>query len=274
VNRRKPFLKISKLIFKMKLTPILTRAYGHRNLWAVVAGLSLSMVALGEGHDSLSVGSDDSGGSHSDDSSSHAASSSNPSSDDGSNRSWSSSYDSSKLEVQNDNSARVSLISQDSGFRNTLGVKVGEGDGNNSARAVFGSGNSDDESRGVSVGNVTKGTKLNFFLLADEADGQRHTIAIDGSASTSALHAAGLAALSSTISSDGKSPYLVLTINETLNDGSGQTRQARFQLALSSVATSSLVITPEPSLYLTLGAFGAFGVWTKRRYNAGHALAR
>ena len=74
------------------------------------------------------------------------------------------------------------------------------------------------------------------------------------------------------LSSDGKNPYLVLTVTETLSGG--ETRSAKFEVDLGNggekedgggEGNGGLVTTPEPSLYMTISAFGAFGVWAKRR---------
>ena len=199
----------------------------------------------------------------SDDSSSKTASSSNPKSDDGAQKAWSSAYDPSKLEVQNKNDVRIRLISEDPAFRNTLGYNLGSDKGRTAVQTLATSS----IGTTIDLGKFGTGTPLNFFLLASTADGTKKALALDGSASTDSLRAAGLSALSATLSNDGKSPYLFLTINERLANGTKPTPKAVVEIDLGSgsLLGFGLISTPEPPLYWMLPLFGIWGGWRWRQ---------
>ncbi len=112
----------------------------------------------------------------------------------------------------------------------------------------------------VNMGTYAAGTKLDFFLIADGANGGSPVYNSAGAAANpdGFNHVAAF-------TTSANSPYLFLAFEDLPNGGDQDYNDDVIAINLGTQTIHSLLATPEPSMYLTLGGFLALGIWAKRR---------
>ncbi len=118
----------------------------------------------------------------------------------------------------------------------------------------------------VNLGTYAKGTPLDFFLIANGANGG-NTVFTSGGASANPdglAHNGGFTASVFAVP-QLNSPYLFIDFKDSWNLGDKDFNDAVIAINVGTKTINSLMATPEPSMYLTLGGFLMMGVWAKRR---------
>ena len=119
----------------------------------------------------------------------------------------------------------------------------------------------------VNLGTFAKGTKLDFFLMANGANqswssvfSTKESINPDGFQQ----HVAGFTTkLFATPKLN--SPYVFLSFEDLWGGGDKDINDTIIALNVGVNTVKSLMATPEPATWLTLGSFLALAVWAKRR---------
>ena len=197
------------------------------------------------------------------------------------------SVDPSKLTLANTENLQAYFVSESAGYSsslgfNTTGVGVSSGnpelifpnvtspeDFNPSATANYGSPNPSQPlvpGDFVDLGTFAKGTALDFFLIANGANGG-NTVFTSGGASANPdglAHTGGFTASVFAVP-QLNSPYLFINFKDSWNGGDLDYNDAIIAINVGTATIHSLFATPEPSMYLTLGGFLALGIWAKRR---------
>jgi len=112
----------------------------------------------------------------------------------------------------------------------------------------------------VNLGTYAAGTSLDFFLIADGANGGGPVYNSGGAAA----NPDGFAHVAA-FTTSANSPYLFLAFEDLPYGGDKDYNDDVIAINLGSATIHSLLATPEPSMYLTLGGFLALGIWAKRR---------
>ena len=118
----------------------------------------------------------------------------------------------------------------------------------------------------VNIGTYAKGTPLDFFLIANGANGG-DTVFNSGGASANPdglAHTGGFTASVFAVP-QLNSPYLFIDFKDWWGGGDKDFNDAVIAINVGAKTINSLLATPEPSMYLTLGGFLTLGVWAKRR---------
>ena len=173
------------------------------------------------------------------------------------------SLDPSNLVLAEDATVRVYFLSEGAGYRNSLGISTtGDGPLGEDAALIFpdassanGFGGSDSGTRTtrepiaagdfVDLGTYSAGTKLDFFLIANGANGGTEYYSTDLSLNRDGIvHAVSLAP-------DG-SAYLMIGFEDLFGGGDRDYNDLLFAVELGKVNVDNLVAlnTPEPSLAL------------------------
>jgi len=197
------------------------------------------------------------------------------------------SVDPSKLTMATSQDVQAYFVSESAGFSsslgfNTTGVGVSSGnpelifpnvsspeDFNPSATANYGAPNPSQPlvpGDFVDLGTLAKGTPLDFFLIADGANGGNSVFTSGGAAANpdGLAHTGGFTASVFAVP-QLNSPYLFINFKDEWNGGDLDYNDAIIAINVGAATIHSLLATPEPSMYLTLGGFLALGIWAKRR---------
>ena len=200
------------------------------------------------------------------------------------------SVDPSKLTLATTTDLRAYFVSQSAGFDSTLGFNTtGIGTSSGNPKLIFPAVSSPEDFNPnpadnygprtpsqpllpgdfVNLGTFNKGTPLNFFLIADGANNNGNTSWVfnSGGASANPDGLAHSAAFTASVFAVPQlnSPYLFLTIKDSWNLGDKDFNDAVIAINVGTATVHSLLATPEPSMYLTLGGFLALAIWAKRR---------
>lgn len=127
----------------------------------------------------------------------------------------------------------------------------------------------------VNLGTFAKGTLLDFFLIVNGQTGGT-TVFNSGGASANpdgVKHTGGFTASVFAVP-DLNSPYLFINFKDAWNGGDKDYNDAVIAINVGAATIHSLMATPEPSMYLTLGGFLALGIWAKRRMDAIEGASR
>ena len=197
------------------------------------------------------------------------------------------SVDPSKLTLATTENLQAYFVSESAGFNsslgfNTTGVGVSSGnpqlifpnvsspeDFNPNAADNYGSPNASQPlvpGDFVDLGTLAKGTPLDFFLIADGANGGNTVFTSGGAAANpdGLAHTGGFTASVFAVP-QLNSPYLFINFKDSWNLGDKDFNDAIIAINVGTATIHSLMATPEPSMYLTLGGFLALGFWAKRR---------
>lgn len=187
------------------------------------------------------------------------------------------SIDPSRLTLKQDTNLRVYFVAEGAGYRNSLAYSSDGGKfGKSNSELIFpdassnagygGNGESVRTSAGplstgdfVDLGKFAAGTKLDFFLLADGANGGKNVFSTNQSENRDGLvHSVSLAP-------DG-SAYLLIGFEDLYGGGDKDYNDVVFAVELGKANVAGLT-APEPSLALgSIFALGAF-LGTHRRRN-------
>jgi len=119
----------------------------------------------------------------------------------------------------------------------------------------------------VNLGTFAKGTKLDFFLIANGAQQAWAPVF----SATESLNPDGfqkhVAAFTGKIFATPQlnSPFIFLSFEDYWNGGDKGIDNVIIALDVGKATVKSLLATPEPATWLTLGSFLALAVWAKRR---------
>jgi hypothetical protein len=118
----------------------------------------------------------------------------------------------------------------------------------------------------VNLGTYAAGTQLNFFLIANGANGGNQVFNSGGAAANPDGYQHAAAFTPSVFAMpELNSPYLFITFKDAWGLGDQDFNDVTIAVNVGAATIHSLLATPEPSMYLTLGGFLALGIWAKRR---------
>jgi hypothetical protein len=204
--------------------------------------------------------------------------------------------DPSKLALANTTDLRAYFVSQSSGDSSTIGFNTtGTGVNSGNPELIFPSATSTENINPnpadnyaprnpwqpllpgdfVNLGTYAAGTALNFFMIANGANGGATTFNSGGAAANpdGYQHAAAFTPSVFAIP-QLNSPYLFLTFKDSWNLGDGDFNDVTIAINVGAATIHSLMATPEPSMYLTLGGFLALAIWAKRRMDRSQTVAQ
>ena len=194
--------------------------------------------------------------------------------------------DPSKLVLSTKTDVTATFVYEGAGYHNTLGINTtGLGVNSGNPEIIFPDASSTDGFSNqstpgsrtpyepllpgdfVDLGTYAAGTKLDFFLIANGANGGTTVYnSINGtSTNPDKLNHVGMFSPTMFASPDLNSPYVFVSFEDLLGGGDKDYNDTIFAFNVGSAAVHALFATPEPSMYLTLGGFLALGIWAKRR---------
>ncbi|MEI7533296.1 MAG: DUF4114 domain-containing protein [Verrucomicrobiae bacterium] len=119
----------------------------------------------------------------------------------------------------------------------------------------------------VNLGTFGKGTKLDFFLLSNGANQPwANVISADSSLNGDGFKQ-HVAAFNTRLFAvpQFNSPYIFLSFEDLWGGGDKDINDTIIALDIGAANVKTLLATPEPAMWLTLGSFLALGIWAKRR---------
>jgi hypothetical protein len=187
--------------------------------------------------------------------------------------------DPSKLQLKTDSDVRVYFVGEGAGYQNTLGFNTtGSGIESGDPLLIFPNASSpvstydprkspDRTSSApllpgdfVDLGKFAGGTLLDFFLIADGANGGKNVYSTDGSNNPDGLnHVVSFAYATK------DSPYLIIGFEDLYGGGDRDFNDLIFAVDIGLANIAALTGTPEPALVFTLAGFLGGVVWLKRR---------
>ena len=188
--------------------------------------------------------------------------------------------DPSKLRLKTTSDVRVYFIGEGAGYANTLGFTTdGSGAASSStAKLIFPNASSrvstynpsSSVSRTsnepllpgdfVNLGQMAGGTALDFFILANGANGGTTTFSTQRS-----VNPDGINHVISFAYAMPNSPYLVLGFEDLMGGGDRDFNDLLFAVDIGAVNVNALTATPEPATYATMAAFLGLGCVLVRR---------
>lgn len=195
--------------------------------------------------------------------------------------------DPSKLKLKNAADVRVYFIGEGAAYANTLGFTTdGSGKFNSdTAKLIFPNASSTVSSYDpkssvkrtekepllpgdfVDLGKMRDGTSLDFFLIADGANGGKNVYSTQKAANPD-----GINHVISFAYAVKDSPYLILGFEDLYGGGDRDFNDVLFAVDIGSCNVGALTATPEPATTATMAAFLGLGaVLVRRRNPAGHA---
>ena len=112
----------------------------------------------------------------------------------------------------------------------------------------------------VDIGTFDAGTQLDFFLIANGANGGQNVFSTNDSANPDGLVHAIAYALPD-------SPYLLIGFEDLLNGGDNDFNDLLFLVDIGSANVAALTSGLEPATLLTVGAFGGVAAVIRRKRN-------
>jgi len=118
----------------------------------------------------------------------------------------------------------------------------------------------------VNMGTFNAGTKLDFFMIANGANGGGTVFS-----SVESLNGDGfthhVAAFTPQVFGVPQlnSPYVFIAFKDMWGGGDRDIQDAVIALNIGAANVRALLATPEPAMWLTLGSFLLFAIWAKRR---------
>jgi len=118
----------------------------------------------------------------------------------------------------------------------------------------------------VNMGTFNKGTKLDFFLIANGANGGNTVFSsVESLNGDNFTHHVAAFTPQVFATPQLNSPYLFITFKDWWGGGDKDIQDAVIALNIGAANVRALLATPEPAMWLTLGSFLALAVWAKRR---------
>ena len=196
------------------------------------------------------------------------------------------SLDLSKLTLATTHDVQATFVYEGAGYVNTLGVNTkGNGISGGNPEVIFPAVRSSDSAFAsapagtrtaqdpllpgdfVDLGVMQKGTKLDFFLIANGANGGTTDWDTAGKNADGLDHVAAFTP-GVFATAQPNSPYLFISFEDLWGGGDKDYNDAIFAINLGTSNVNKLLNTPEPATYLSLGCFVALGFWMKRRVDA------
>ncbi|MGI9241424.1 MAG: DUF4114 domain-containing protein, partial [Verrucomicrobiales bacterium] len=170
---------------------------------------------------------------------------------------------------QTESEARVYFVSEGAGYHNTLGFNLtGSGISSGDPQLIFPDSTDPDwVSPGdfVDLGTLEAGTSLDFFLIANGANGGSNVFTNDSTANPDGIQHMVSFALEG-------SPYLLIGFEDLLNGGDRDFNDLLFAVEIGTSNVEALIessplsfSTPEPSTALVLGTFCILILTVRRR---------
>jgi len=123
----------------------------------------------------------------------------------------------------------------------------------------------------VNLGTFSKGTQLDFFLIANGANQSWAPVF----STTAALNGDGFKQHVAAFTLPGlNSPYVFLSFEDLWGGGDKDINDTIVAINIGAANVRALLATPEPRMWLTLGAFLGLAIWAKRRMDTRTALAQ
>ena len=193
--------------------------------------------------------------------------------------------DPSKLVLATADNLTATFVYEGAGYHNTLGLNTtGLGTKSGNPEIIFPDVSSTDgfDAQGsqgtrtpsepllpgdfVNLGNYAAGTSLDFFLIANGANGGSSVYNSTSAASNpDGLNHVGMFSPTMFAIPQLNSPYVFVSFEDLLGGGDKDYNDVIFAFNVGTATVHNLLATPEPSMYLTLGGFLALGIWAKRR---------
>jgi len=180
--------------------------------------------------------------------------------------------DPTKLTLQTDYQVRAYFVGEGAGYRNTLGFTTVDNQGNatsdpqlifpdvSSPTSYYDPSSTKRYQRApllqgdfVDLGTITAGDTLDFFLIANGANGGRTVWTADESQNPDGLQHVVAYAQPGT-------PYLLIGFEDLYNGGDKDYNDALFVVDVGSTNVDQLTGAPEPSTWLVLFAAGVAGL--------------
>lgn len=189
--------------------------------------------------------------------------------------------DPSKLKLKNSSDVRVYFVGEGAAYANTLGFTT-DGTGSlksDTAKLIFPNASStvstyDPKSTVkrtekepllpgdfVDLGKMKEGSCLDFFLIADGANGGKYTYSTQKSANSD-----GINHVISFAYAVKDSPYLIIGFEDIYGGGDRDFNDLIFAVDIGHCNVGALTATPEPATYATMAAFLGLGVVLVRRH--------
>ena len=188
-----------------------------------------------------------------------------------------------KLVLANTENVRAYFVYEGAGFVNTLGVNTtGNGVSEGNPQLIFPAVRSSDSVFAgapagtrtaqdpllpgdfVNLGVMKAGTKLDFFLLANGANGGTTAWNTLGNNPDGLNHVAALSERMFAIP-NMNSPYLYIAFEDLWGGGDKDYNDAIFAVNVGAATINRLVATPEPATWASLASFLGLAVYLKRR---------
>jgi hypothetical protein len=190
--------------------------------------------------------------------------------------------DPSQLRMKTDSDVRVYFIGEGAGYHNTLGFNTsGGGVSSGDPQLIFPDASSTvstyyvdaiTASRTysapllpgdfVNLGQMSAGTLLNFFVIADGANGGRNVYSTDQSVNPDGInHVVAFA-----YAVPGSS-FLIIGFVDLYGGGDRDFNDLLFAVDIGAANIAALTGTPEPMFCLTMGSMLAATAWARRRRN-------
>ena len=178
-----------------------------------------------------------------------------------------------QLEFVTDYNVRMYFLGESAAYHNTLGFNPNGPGASSGAQLVFPdvstsfgprtTGAPLRERDFVDLGLVAGGSILDFFLIADGANGGSNVFTLDASSNPDGLRHVAIQARV-----DADSPYLLVGFEDLLGGGDADFEDAVFALDVGTANVRHLLDTvgaPEPGSIAVIGAFLTFGAARRRR---------
>ncbi|MCP5516919.1 MAG: DUF4114 domain-containing protein [Verrucomicrobiales bacterium] len=188
--------------------------------------------------------------------------------------------DPAKLQLKTASDVRVYFVGEGAGYHNTLGYTTdGSGSaGSESAALIFPDASSPVSSYDpldtvrrtgnapllpgdfVDLGTLDGGTLLDFFLIADGANGGKNVYSTQTSVNPDGIN--HVVAFSYALPD---SPYLIIGFEDLYGGGDQDYNDLLFAVDIGAANIKALTANSEPGLAFILGGFGLLAWWRRRR---------
>ncbi len=186
--------------------------------------------------------------------------------------------DPAKLKLSTASDVRVYFIGEGAGYSNTLGFNTtGTGVSSGNPALIFPNASTTNSyyngSEGkreswapvlpgdfVNLGKIAGGTLLDFFLIADGANGGRSVYATDKS-----VNGDGINHVVAFGYQMANSPFLIIGFEDLFGGGDRDFNDLLFAVDIGAANVKALTSTPEPAMGLTLASFIGLALRRKRR---------
>lgn len=188
--------------------------------------------------------------------------------------------DPAQLRLTTDADVRIYFVGEGAGYANTLGVNTtGSGVASGDPKVIFPDASTKENYSGeltpqsgrtphtplvpgdfVDLGKVSGGTLLDFFLIADGANGGQNVYTANAASNPDGINHV----VSFAYAQPGSS-YLILGFEDLYGGGDRDFNDLLFAVDIGAVNVAALTATPEPAAWLLLGTMAGVVGWTRRR---------